>query len=156
MCCWGSHCMISTRPPMSNTQKDRHIVRSALQNSLTALRSISQEIGIFAACPMSARTMRRHLQQPMSYQYCDYYCGFTCQYSLEWSGDSGKSNNKAGYRSCTMSSVQMSLGSVCSIGMAYTCLQIIIIKIATKCNRYSIEDLLILEKHFVFAFREIT
>lgn len=53
----------SQRPPMTNAREDRHIVRSALQNRTTTSRTISQETGMFAARPVSARTVRRRLQQ---------------------------------------------------------------------------------------------
>ncbi|GFS72492.1 hypothetical protein TNCV_2116351 [Trichonephila clavipes] len=48
----------SPRPPMINPREDKHIVRSALLNRKTTLRTISQEMGMFAACLVSARTVR--------------------------------------------------------------------------------------------------
>ena len=47
----------SQYPPMTNAQEDRHIVRSALQNSINTSQTISQEVGMFAACPVSAHAV---------------------------------------------------------------------------------------------------
>ena len=48
-------------PPMTNAREDRHIMVSALQNLITTLRTISQEMDMFAASPVFARKVCRRL-----------------------------------------------------------------------------------------------
>ena len=47
----------------TNAREDRHIPRSDLQNRVTTLQTISQELGMFAACQISAPAVRQDLQQ---------------------------------------------------------------------------------------------
>ena len=106
----------SQSPPMTNAWEDRHIVRSALQNHITTSSTISQEMGMFAACPVSARTVRQYLQQ----------CSLSARRSLLWlpltmlerESDSSAPNNKAAYRNGTVPSFQTSPNFVCSILIA--------------------------------------
>ena len=53
----------SQRPPATNAREDRHVVRSALQDRTATSRTLSQEMGLFAARQVSARTVRRRLEQ---------------------------------------------------------------------------------------------
>ncbi len=42
-------CNESERPPVINAQEDRHVVRSALQDRTAISRTLSLEMGLFAA-----------------------------------------------------------------------------------------------------------
>ena len=52
----------SQPPPIINAREYRNIVRSAMQNHINTSLAISQYMGTFASCPVSARAVRRHLQ----------------------------------------------------------------------------------------------
>ena len=54
----GSQC-----PPIFNARKDRHIVKSALQNPIATSWTISHELNMFTARSVSTRTVCRRLQQ---------------------------------------------------------------------------------------------
>ena len=47
----------SQHPPLTNAIKDRQIVRLALQNRITTSRTISQEIVMLDARPVSVRSV---------------------------------------------------------------------------------------------------
>ena len=47
--------------PWPNAREDRYIAKSALQNLITTLRTISQRKNMFAVRSVSARTIRRRL-----------------------------------------------------------------------------------------------
>ncbi|XP_054710298.1 uncharacterized protein LOC129219995 [Uloborus diversus] len=53
----------SQRPPITSSREDRHIIRMALMDRATTSRAVSQETGSFGRQQVSARTVRRRLQQ---------------------------------------------------------------------------------------------
>ena len=53
---------LNTLPRLQSIRENR-LVRSALQSHLTTSQITSQEMGMFTAQPVSARTMRQRLQQ---------------------------------------------------------------------------------------------
>ena len=96
----GSQCL-----PMIISREDRHIVRSALQYRIATSRTINQDIGMFAAWAVSARTVHRRLQQrSLSARQSLFRLSLTMQHR-ERDGDSGALYGTAGYRhNGTMSS----------------------------------------------------
>ena len=48
---------------MTNVREDTHIVRPALQNRVSTSRNISEKIGVIVVLQISARMVRRILQQ---------------------------------------------------------------------------------------------
>lgn len=53
----------SQRPPITNARQDRHVIRSALWDRSTTSQTLSRELGSYAGRQVSARTVRRRLQQ---------------------------------------------------------------------------------------------
>ncbi|MBJ4999813.1 IS630 family transposase [Salmonella enterica subsp. enterica serovar Hadar] len=53
----------SQRPPITNSREDRHVIRMALRDRTATSRTLSHEMGSFARQQVSARTVRRRLQQ---------------------------------------------------------------------------------------------
>ncbi|GFU50322.1 HTH_Tnp_Tc3_2 domain-containing protein [Trichonephila clavipes] len=53
----------SQRPSFTSSREDRHVTRIALMDRAAPSRAPSQELGSFARQQVSARTVRRRLQQ---------------------------------------------------------------------------------------------
>ncbi|GFU76440.1 HTH_Tnp_Tc3_2 domain-containing protein [Trichonephila clavipes] len=53
----------SQRLPITNSREGKHVTRRALMNRAAISRTLSQELGSFARQQVSARTVRRSLQQ---------------------------------------------------------------------------------------------
>ncbi|GFS66800.1 transposable element Tcb1 transposase [Trichonephila clavipes] len=53
----------SQRPPITSSREDRHVTLMALMDRAAPSRALSQELGSFAGQQVSARTVRRRMQQ---------------------------------------------------------------------------------------------
>ena len=126
---------------MANIQEDRHIVKQVLQYHITTSGTINQEIGMFAACLVSAPTMGRCLQQRGLSARRPLLWFFLTIKGRERNYDLAALNDKAGYRNDPMSSFQTNPGSACRIlivvcmsgGFRRDCM-------SPACIRYSHKD----------------